>query len=110
MQKEQVDNGNKTYTKKDIATKLAKRQNRSVRSSLSLVDDLFSILREYLTEESPYTRIEIRNFGVFEVKPTKGRKNLKNPKTKDLYDIPPRKKVLFKPSKSVKRHLRKPKK
>ena len=60
----------KTYTKKDIANELAKRQSKSVRNSLSMVDDFFSILREYLTEDEPYTRIEIRNFGVFESKPT----------------------------------------
>ena len=63
----------KTYTKKDIATELANRQNRSIRSSLNMVDDFFNVLRDFLTEDSPYTRIEIRNFGVFESKPTKAK-------------------------------------
>ena len=98
----------KTYTKKDIATKLAKRHNRSVRSSLSLVDDLFSILREYLTEESPYTRIEIRNFGVFESKPTKAKPRARNPRTNEEIYVPAHKKTRFKPGKVIKAHLRKP--
>ena len=33
----------KTYTKKDIATELSKRQNKSVRSSITIVDDIFRI-------------------------------------------------------------------
>ena len=41
----------KTYTKKDIATELSKRQNKSVRSSITIVDDLFRILKDYLTDE-----------------------------------------------------------
>jgi nucleoid DNA-binding protein len=98
----------KTYTKKDIATKLAKRQNRSVRSSLSLVDDFFSILRDYLTEESPYTRIEIRNFGVFESKPTKAKPRARNPRTNEEIYVPAHKKTRFKPGKVIKAHLRKP--
>ena len=34
----------KTYTKKDIATEFAKRQNNSVRYSLNMIDDFFDIL------------------------------------------------------------------
>ena len=98
----------KTYTKKDIATKLAERQNRSVRSSLSLVDDFFTILRDYLTEESPYTRIEIRNFGVFESKPTKAKPRARNPRTNEEIYVPAHKKTRFKPGKVIKAHLRKP--
>jgi len=98
----------KTYTKKDIAHEMAKRQNKSVRSSLVLVDDLFSILREYLTEDSPYTRIEIRNFGVFESKPTKAKPRARNPRTNEEIYVPAHKKTRFKPGKIIKAQLRKP--
>ncbi len=98
----------KTYTKKDIANEMAKRQNKSVRSSLVLVDDLFSILREYLTEDSPYTRIEIRNFGVFESKPTKAKPRARNPRTNEEIYVPAHKKTRFKPGKIIKAQLRKP--
>ena len=78
----------KTYTKKDIATEMSKRQNKSVRSSIVIVDDLFSILRDYLTEENPYTRVEIRNFGVFESKPTKAKPRARNPRTNEEIYVP----------------------
>ena len=98
----------KTYTKKDIATEFAKRQNNSVRSSLNMIDDFFDILRDFLTEDSPYTRIEIRNFGVFESKPTKEKPRARNPRTNEEIYVPAHKKTRFKPGKVLKAHLRKP--
>ena len=50
----------KTYTKKDIATELSKRQNKSVRSSIAIVDDLFRILKDYLTIVKVY--VVARNY------------------------------------------------
>ena len=76
----------KTYTKKDIATELSKRQNKSVRSSITIVDDLFRILKDYLTEDNPYTRIEVRNFGVFESKPTKACLLYTSPSPRDAHE------------------------
>ena len=98
----------KTYTKKDIATEFAKRQNNSVRSSLNMIDDFFDILRDFLTEDSPYTRIEIRKFGVFESKPTKAKPRARNPRTNEEIYVPAHKKTRFKPGKVLKAHLRKP--
>ena len=56
----------KTYTKKDIAVKFSKKQNISIRKSQILLEDFFNIMKDMLIEDNPYTRIEIRNFGVFE--------------------------------------------
>ena len=89
----------KTYTKKDIATQLAQRNGISVRVSKDLVDDFFNIVRDFLTEDHPYIRIEIRNFGVFESKP---------PQTNEEIYVPAHKKTRFKPGKILKAHLRKP--
>ena len=91
----------KTYTKKDIATEMSKRGNKSVRSSTIIVDELFGILRDYLTEENPYTRIEIRNFGVFESKPTKAKPRARNPRTNEEIYVPAHKKTRFKPGKYI---------
>ena len=98
----------KTYTKKDIATEMSKRRNKSVRSSTIIIDELFGILRDYLTEENPYTRIEIRNFGVFESKPTKAKPRARNPRTNEEIYVPAHKKTRFKPGKYIKEQLRKP--
>ena len=98
----------KTYTKKDIATHLAQRNGISVRVSKDLVDDFFNIVRDFLTEGHPYIRIEIRNFGVFESKPTKAKPRARNPKTNEEIYVPAHKKTRFKPGKILKAHLRKP--
>ena len=98
----------KTYTKKDIATELSKRQGKSIRSSVIIVDELFSIIRDYLTEDKLYTRIEIRNFGVFESKPTKAKPRARNPRTNEEIYVPAHKKTRFKPGKYIKEKLRKP--
>ena len=50
-------------------------------------------------------RIELRNFGVFNVYTTKKRFNARNPKTRENVIIPPRKKIVFKASKSLKNQL-----
>ena len=98
----------KTYTKIDIATQLAERNGASVRASKDLVDDFFNIMRGFLTEDHPYIRIEIRNFGVFESKPTKAKPRARNPKTNEEIYVPAHKKTHFKPGKILKAHLRKP--
>jgi len=98
----------KTYTKKDIAAELAERNGLSVSVSKHLVDDFFNIMRDILTEDNPYVRIEIRNFGVFESKPTKAKPRARNPRTNEEIYVPAHKKTRFKPGKILKAHLRKP--
>ena len=83
----------KKYTKKDVATELARRQGSSIRKSLNIVDDLFKILKDYLIDENPYVRIEIRNFGVFESKPTKAKPRARNPRTNEEIYVPAHKKT-----------------
>ena len=98
----------KTYTKKHIAREFSKRTNKSIRESLQITDQLFKVMRDYLTEDVPYTRIEIRNFGVFESKPTKAKPRARNPMTNEEIYVPAHKKTRFKPGKIIKKHLRKP--
>ena len=98
----------KTYTKKDIADEFSRRQNQSVRKSIEHTDTFFNILRDILIEDNPYTRIEIRNFGVLESKPTKAKPRARNPVTNEEIYVPARKKTRFKPGKLIKEYLRKP--
>ena len=100
----------KTYTKKDIATELAKRRGKSIRSSSLIVDELFNVLKDYIIQDNPYTRIEIRNFGVFETKTTKAKPKARNPRTNEEVYVPPRRKVHYKPGKSIKTILNKDRK
>ncbi len=98
----------KTYTKKDIAKEFSKRKNMSIRKSIAFADAFFDILKDILIEENPYTRIEVRNFGVFESKPTKAKPRARNPITNEEIYVPAHKKTHFKPGRLIKEHLRKP--
>ncbi|MCS7160430.1 MAG: HU family DNA-binding protein, partial [Gemmatales bacterium] len=48
--------------------------------------------------ESPDHRIELRNFGIFEVK-LRQRRRARNPKTREPVEVPPKLVVTFKPGK-----------
>jgi len=98
----------KTYTKKDIANEFSRRQNQSVRKSAKYTNTFFNILKDILIEDNPYTRVEIRNFGVLESKPTKAKPRARNPVTNEEIYVPARKKTRFKPGKLIKEYLRKP--
>ena len=97
----------KTFTKRDIATEIADRLDATVVDSLMFTNELFTVLREMLTEDHEKVRIEIRNFGVFEVKPTKARNKARNPKTLEIFKVPKRRKLLFKAGKVIKEQLKK---
>ena len=97
-----------TYTKRDIAIEFSKRKSMSIRNSQLMVEEFFDILKEMLIEDNPYTRIEIRNFGVFESKPTKAKPRARNPKTNEEIYVPAHKKTRFKPGKLLREYLRKP--
>ncbi|RKY50455.1 MAG: integration host factor subunit beta, partial [Candidatus Neomarinimicrobiota bacterium] len=69
-----------TYTKKDVAVKLQNLMDLNLYVAEEMVDGLFSVLRELLMDETAEkVRIEIRNFGVFEVKPTQAKPMARNP-------------------------------
>lgn len=98
----------KTFTKKDIAHSLLESQpDLKLYQSEEIVDNLFNIMREMLMDgQSDLVRIEIRNFGVFEVKPTKAKPKARNPRTNEVVYVPPRKKTHFKPGKKLKDYLK----
>jgi integration host factor subunit beta len=61
-----------------------------------------------MVEADPEIRIELRDFGVFEVKKTKAKPKARNPKTNETVFIPSRRKTHFKPSKRLKKILQVP--
>lgn len=98
----------KTFTKRDIAIKVGKNLNMSIRKSIIYTDEVFKAVRELLCEDKDYIRVEIRNFGVLESKPAKAKPKARNPKTNEEVFVPARKKTHFKPGKILKNHLKKP--
>ena len=70
--------------------------------TLDMVDSLFEAMRDALIEGN---RIEIRGFGVLEVKNTKPKPAARNPRTGEIVYVPARRKTHFKPGKQLKEAL-----
>jgi integration host factor subunit beta len=97
-----------TYTKKDVATRVARKSEGKVSVAEKWVDRVFVALREIMTAADPELRIEVRDFGVFEVKRTKAKPKARNPRTGEIIFVPARRKTHFKPSKLLRRFLQQP--
>ena len=63
----------KTYTKKDVVRRTAEILDCNIKDIEDTVDGYFKALTDILTEDRRRLRIEVRNFGVFEIKPTKAK-------------------------------------
>ena len=97
-----------TYTKRDVTQRVAEKLDVPVSQMKAPVDTVFEVLREIMSQDHPRLRVEIRNFGVFEVKPTKAKPRARNPRTNEEVYVPPRRKSHFKPGRLLRQVLRKP--
>ncbi len=97
-----------TYTKKDVVKRTAQKLGRKIYETEEVVDMVFKILAEIISEDKKEFRVEIRNFGVFEVKPTRAKPKARNPRTNKEVFVPPRRKTHFKPGKIIRDRLKKP--
>jgi integration host factor subunit beta len=79
-------------TKKEIASKIAKQFEIAQLLALEAVQMVFDGIIETLMDEG---RIELRNFGVFEVKKRRARK-ARNPRTGESVSVPAKLVVTFK--------------
>ena len=93
-----------TVTKKDLARSVAAAIDCTNNLTLEMVDSLFEAMRETLIRGE---RIEIRGFGVLEVKDTKPKPAARNPRTGEIVYVPARRKTHFKPGKQLKEALHK---
>ena len=98
----------KTLTKKDVARRVAELVDEPIYKSEPWVSAVIAALGELMIEADPEVRIELRDFGVFEVKKTKAKPKARNPKTNETVFIPSRRKTHFKPSKRLKQVLQTP--
>ncbi len=97
----------KTYTKVDIVRSVSEKMNISEVRAKMMVESVIETMTTMLTEERSNTRIELRNFGVFEVKPTKAKPRARNPRANMEVYVPPRRKVHFKAGKLLRDVLKK---
>src|SRR5262249_14857711 len=94
--------GEGPVTKKEIVKQIADRCKLTQLQTKEIVQQTFDAIVETLLEVG---RIELRNFGVFEVKQRKARK-ARNPRTGDKVDVPPKNVVTFKPGKEMEERVR----
>ena len=98
----------KTLTKKDVARRVSEMMEEPIYKCEPWVGTVISAIGELLMEADPDIRIELRDFGVFEVKKTRAKPKARNPKTNETVFIPSRRKTHFKPSKRIKSVLQQP--
>ena len=89
-------------TKKEIVKNISETSGLTQLKTKEIVQQTFSAIIQALSRAG---RIELRNFGVFEVKERKSRK-ARNPRTGEEVLVPPKKVVTFKPGKEMTQQVR----
>jgi nucleoid DNA-binding protein len=94
--------GDRTVTKKEIVKTISEEIGLTQLKTKEIVQKTFDAIVETLVEDH---RIELRNFGVFEVKRRAARK-ARNPRTGDKVYVPEKFVVTFKPGKEMEERVR----
>ncbi|MFL2988286.1 MAG: HU family DNA-binding protein [Candidatus Neomarinimicrobiota bacterium] len=95
------------YNKDDLVRKLSQKLLFSNEDMKFMVDNFLETILEILKQPKDHIRIELRNFGIFEVKPTKAKPKARNPRTNEEIFVPAHRKIMFKPGKNLKTELKK---
>jgi len=98
----------RTFIKKDVVERVAQKGAERPDTVAKIVNEVFTTLREIMAEADEEIRIEVRDFGVFEVKRTKPKPKARNPKTNEVIYVAARRKTHFKPGKLLKEALKRP--
>ena len=93
------------YTREDIIRRAGDKFNLTHNDMKLILDTTLDTMAEMLIEKRSRIRIELRNFGIFEVKPTKAKPRARNPRTNEEVYVPPRRKIHFKPGKIIRQEL-----
>lgn len=89
-------------TKKEIVKTISEEVDLTQLKTKEIVQKTFEAIVDTLVQDG---RIELRNFGVFEVKKRAARK-ARNPRTGDRVDVPAKYVVTFKPGKEMEERVR----
>ena len=89
-------------TKQDIVRTISERLDLPKAKAQEAVQTTFDALINALVKEG---RVELRNFGVFQIKRRDGRV-ARNPRTGDVVNVPPRYFVSFKPGKEMEQRVK----
>ncbi|MCA8986005.1 MAG: integration host factor subunit beta [Planctomycetaceae bacterium] len=91
-------------TKKEIVKAISDELGLTQLQTKKIVQKTFESIIDTLVEDSKH-RIELRNFGVFEVKKRAARK-ARNPRTNERVDVEEKYVVTFKPGKEMEERVR----
>ena len=94
--------GDSVVTKKDIVKAISEQIGMTQLKTKEIVQQTFDAIIDTLVREH---RIELRNFGVFEVKKRAARK-ARNPRTGERVDVAEKFVVTFKPGKEMEERVR----
>lgn len=89
-------------TKKEIVRRISERAELTQLKTKEIVQWTFDAIIDTLISDG---RIELRNFGVFEVRRRKARR-ARNPRTNDRVDVPEKNVVTFQPGKEMEERVR----
>ena len=95
------------YNKDDLVKKLSQKLLFSHDDMKFMVDNFLETILDILKQPKDNIRIELRNFGIFEVKPAKAKPKARNPRTNEEIFVPAHRKISFKPGKDLKSELKK---
>jgi nucleoid DNA-binding protein len=98
----EIQGENEAVTKKEIVRTISEEIGLTQLKTKEIVQKTFDAIVEALVEEE---RIELRNFGVFEVKRRAPRK-ARNPRTGEKVDVAEKFVVTFKPGKEMEERVR----
>src|ERR1044071_62540 len=94
----------RVVTKKEIVKTISEEIGLTQLKTKEIVQKTFNAIVECLVEE-PDRRVELRHFGVFDVKERAARK-ARNPRTGERVDVPENYVVTFKPGKEMEERVR----
>ena len=88
--------------KSDLVEGIYQNTNLPRKEILAVVEGLFEEIKDTLCSGSS---IELRNFGIFELRVRKARHNCRNLRTGELVDMDSQYDIVFKPGKDLKEKL-----
>ena len=96
-----------THTKNDLIQIIHDKISVPKDRIKLMVDIMLDSMNDIFKKKQSNIRLEIRNFGIFEIKPTKAKPKARNPKTNEIVFVPSRRKISFKPGKKLSENLKK---
>ncbi|MBS1262790.1 MAG: DNA-binding protein HU [Calditrichaeota bacterium] len=99
----------RTFIKRDVVEQTARSTGLDPKVVAPIVDAAFATMRDMIVNTLGECRIEIRDFGVLQVKNTAPKPKARNPRKpgEEIY-IPARRKTHFRPGRRIKEALQKP--